>query len=82
LQRSELGIFPLEQDSEQVGKGSKLSVLESIGVVAAVGFGAAGLLFGWRSDQRSKTAEPIARDSNRLAVCVFSAREMPSQPGQ
>lgn len=44
-----------------------MSILESIGVVAAIGFGAAGLYFGWRADQRAKTAEQIAKDSNRIA---------------
>lgn len=44
-----------------------MSVLEFIGIIAAVGFGAAGFVFGWRADQRAKAAEQIARYSNRIA---------------
>ena len=44
-----------------------MSILESIGIIAAVGFGAAGLIFGWRADQQAKTAEQIAKESNRIA---------------
>lgn len=44
-----------------------MSIFESIGIIAAVGFGAARLIFGWRTDQPSKTAEQIAKDSNRIA---------------